>query len=93
MAAELYSPPSPLGDSLLDSPLCGDLIEDLRKISASIGDNSLEFDFPECQSNDSGPKSSVMPGKYRDPKRYLKMVLKMGIWIRIFIELMLQRGM
>uniref|UniRef100_A0A3P9JY67 Peroxisome proliferator-activated receptor alpha a n=3 Tax=Oryzias latipes TaxID=8090 RepID=A0A3P9JY67_ORYLA len=61
MAAELYSPPSPLGDSLLDSPLCGDLIEDLRKISASIGDNSLEFDFPECQRNDSGAKSSVMP--------------------------------
>uniref|UniRef100_A0A8C7ZTQ8 Peroxisome proliferator-activated receptor alpha a n=1 Tax=Oryzias sinensis TaxID=183150 RepID=A0A8C7ZTQ8_9TELE len=61
MAAELYSPPSPLGDSLLDSPLCGDLIEDLRKISASIGDNSLEFDFPECQSNDSGAKSSLMP--------------------------------
>uniref|UniRef100_A0A3Q2ZR53 Peroxisome proliferator-activated receptor alpha n=1 Tax=Kryptolebias marmoratus TaxID=37003 RepID=A0A3Q2ZR53_KRYMA len=60
MAADLYSPPSPLGDSLLGSPLCGDLIEDLPDISQSIGDDSLGFDFPEYQSTDSGSKSSIM---------------------------------
>ncbi|KAG7240685.1 hypothetical protein INR49_026574 [Caranx melampygus] len=50
MAGDLYSPPSPLGDSLLDSPLCGDLMEDLCDISQSIRDDALRFDFPEYQS-------------------------------------------
>uniref|UniRef100_A0A2I4BQJ2 Peroxisome proliferator-activated receptor alpha a n=1 Tax=Austrofundulus limnaeus TaxID=52670 RepID=A0A2I4BQJ2_AUSLI len=59
MAADLYSPPSPLGHSLLGSPLCGDLIEDLPDISQSIGDDSLGFDFPEYQSPDSGSRSSI----------------------------------
>uniref|UniRef100_A0A1A8BTZ5 Peroxisome proliferator-activated receptor alpha a n=1 Tax=Nothobranchius kadleci TaxID=1051664 RepID=A0A1A8BTZ5_NOTKA len=59
MAADLYSPPSPLGDSLLDSPLCGDLIEDLPGISRSIADDSLEFDFPDYQSPGSVSKSSI----------------------------------
>ncbi|XP_039998560.1 peroxisome proliferator-activated receptor alpha a isoform X4 [Xiphias gladius] len=59
MAGDLYSPPSPLGDSLLDSPLCGDLIEDLCDISQSIGDNTLGFDFPEYQSPCSGSESSI----------------------------------
>nr|AZI94877.1 peroxisome proliferator-activated receptor alpha [Centropomus viridis] len=59
MAGDLYSPPSPLGDSLLGSPLCGDLMEDLRDISQSIGDDTLGFDFPEYQSNGSGSESSI----------------------------------
>ncbi|KAM9845734.1 peroxisome proliferator-activated receptor alpha a isoform 2-T2 [Aulostomus maculatus] len=58
MAGDLYSPPSPLGDSLLDSPLCGDLM-DLCDISQSIGDGTLGFDFPEYQSTGSGSESSV----------------------------------
>lgn len=66
MAADLYSPPSPLGDSLLGSPLCGDLIEDLPDISQSIGDDSLGFDFPEYQSSNSGSKSSITLGEYRE---------------------------
>ncbi|XP_028305106.1 peroxisome proliferator-activated receptor alpha a isoform X2 [Gouania willdenowi] len=59
MAGDLYSPPSPLGDSLLGSPLCGDLMEDLNDISESIGDNSLGFDFPEYQSSGPGSRSSI----------------------------------
>ncbi|XP_068572963.1 peroxisome proliferator-activated receptor alpha a [Cebidichthys violaceus] len=59
MARDLFSPPSPLGDSLLDSPLCGDLMEDLRDISQSIGDDTLEFDFPVYQSTGSGSESSI----------------------------------
>eukprot|EP00064_Thunnus_orientalis_P004908 superscaffoldBa00000464_g4921 len=59
MAGDLYCPPSPLGDSLLDSPLCGDLMEDLRDISQSIGGDTLGFDFPEYQSTGSGSESSI----------------------------------
>ncbi|XP_040029643.2 peroxisome proliferator-activated receptor alpha [Gasterosteus aculeatus] len=59
MARDLFSPPSPLGDSLLDSPLCGDLMEDLRDISRSIGDDALGFDFPVYRSTGSGSESSV----------------------------------
>ncbi|XP_074553940.1 peroxisome proliferator-activated receptor alpha a isoform X1 [Halichoeres trimaculatus] len=59
MAGDLFSPPSPLGDSLLDSPLCGDLMEDLRDISQSIGDDTLGFDFLEQQSTGSGSESSI----------------------------------
>ncbi|XP_008314094.1 peroxisome proliferator-activated receptor alpha a [Cynoglossus semilaevis] len=57
MAGDLYSPPSPLGDSLLDSPLCGELMEDLPDISQSMG-----FVFPEYQSNGSGSESSTALG-------------------------------
>lgn len=57
MAADVFCPPSPLGDSLLDSPLCGDLMDDLRDISRSIGDDGLGFDFPEYQSVGSGSES------------------------------------
>ncbi|XP_070848431.1 peroxisome proliferator-activated receptor alpha-like isoform X2 [Chaetodon trifascialis] len=60
MAGDLFSPPSPLGDSLLDSPLCGDLMDDLRDISQSIGDDTLGFDFPEYPSTGSGSESSIM---------------------------------
>lgn len=59
MAGDLFSPPSPLGDSLLGSPLCGDLMEDLRDISQSIGDDTLGFEFPEYQSTGSGSESSI----------------------------------
>ncbi|KAK2858869.1 hypothetical protein Q5P01_003489 [Channa striata] len=59
MAGDLYSPPSPLGDSLMDSPLCGDLMEDLCNISQSIDDDTLGFDFPEYQSTGSGSESSI----------------------------------
>ncbi|KAM4569955.1 peroxisome proliferator-activated receptor alpha-like isoform 1-T8 [Odontesthes bonariensis] len=59
MAADLYSPPSPMGDSLLDSSLCGELIEDLQDISQSIEGDSLGFDFTEYQSTGSGFKSSI----------------------------------
>nr|AIK22388.1 peroxisome proliferator-activated receptors alpha [Planiliza haematocheilus] len=59
MAGDLYCPPSPLGDSLLDSPLCGDLMDDLRDISQSIGDDTLGFDFPEYQSTGLGSKSAI----------------------------------
>ncbi|XP_069375546.1 peroxisome proliferator-activated receptor alpha a isoform X2 [Paralichthys olivaceus] len=59
MAGDLYSPPSPLGDSLLDSPLCGDLMEDLCDISQSMGDSALGFDIPEYQSTGSGSESST----------------------------------
>ncbi|XP_068611308.1 peroxisome proliferator-activated receptor alpha-like [Brachionichthys hirsutus] len=45
MAGDLSHPPS-----LLDSPLCGDLMEDLRDLSQAIGDDSMGFDFPEYQS-------------------------------------------
>lgn len=53
MAGDVYSPPSPLGESLLESPLCGDLMVDLAEISQSIEANTLGFDFPEYQSPDS----------------------------------------
>lgn len=64
MAGDLFSPPSPLGDSLLDSPLCGDLMEDLRDISKTIGGDTLGFDFPEYQSTGSGSESSIALGEY-----------------------------
>ncbi|XP_054609426.1 peroxisome proliferator-activated receptor alpha a [Dunckerocampus dactyliophorus] len=59
MAGDLYCPPSPLGDSLLDSPLCADLMEDLCDISQSIGEDTLGFEFPEYQSPGSGSGSSI----------------------------------
>ncbi|XP_019738653.1 peroxisome proliferator-activated receptor alpha-like [Hippocampus comes] len=59
MAGDLYCPPSPLGDSLLDSPLCADLMEDLHDISQSIGDETLGFDFPEYQRPGSASESSI----------------------------------
>nr|XP_020456926.1 peroxisome proliferator-activated receptor alpha-like isoform X2 [Monopterus albus] len=59
MPLDLYCPPSPMGDSLMNSPLCGDLMEDLRDISQSIGDDALGFDFPEYQNTGSGSESST----------------------------------
>lgn len=63
-----YSPPSPLEESVLGSPLCGDFIgsmEDLQDISQSIDDDALStFDVPEYQSSSlgSGSESSTMLG-------------------------------
>lgn len=62
MAGDDFSPPSPLGNSLLDSPLCGDLMDDLREISQSLGDDSLGFDFPEYQSTEPGGSSELGEG-------------------------------
>lgn len=61
----VLSPLSPLGDSLLDSPLCGDLMGDLHDISGSVGDTSLGFDSPEYQSSGSGSDNSNTLGEYR----------------------------
>ncbi|MBN3311078.1 PPARA protein, partial [Amia calva] len=56
-----YSPPSPLEDPILDSPLCGDIIqsmEDLQDISQSIEEEALSsFDVPEYQSSGNGSGS------------------------------------
>ncbi|XP_049616843.1 peroxisome proliferator-activated receptor alpha a isoform X1 [Syngnathus scovelli] len=59
MAGDLYCPPSPLGDSLLDSPLCADLMDDLGDISQSVRDQALGFDFPEYQNPGSESESSI----------------------------------
>lgn len=64
MARDVLSPPSPLGDSLLDNPLCSDLMDDLRDISRSIVDSSLGFDFPEYQSIGSGSENSCPLGEH-----------------------------
>lgn len=61
----VLSPPSPLGDSLLDGPLCGDLLSDLHHISGSVGDTSLGLDSPEYQSSGSGSDNSTTLGEYR----------------------------
>lgn len=66
MAGDDFSPPSPLGDSLLDNPLCGDLMDDLREISQSLGDGSLGFDFPEYQGAE--PEGSSTQGEDRQPR-------------------------
>lgn len=53
----LYSPSSPLGDPIFDSPLCGELIGDmevLEDISQSLSDdnfNSLHvLDYQSCNT-------------------------------------------
>ncbi|CDQ83536.1 unnamed protein product [Oncorhynchus mykiss] len=55
-------PPSPLEDSVLGSPLCGDFIggmEELQDISQSIdGDAHSSFDVPEYQSQSSNCSGS-----------------------------------
>ncbi|MEQ2313324.1 hypothetical protein AMECASPLE_000740 [Ameca splendens] len=59
MAADLYSPPSPLGESLLNSPLCGDLIGNLPDFSPSIEVDSLGFDFQVYQTTGSGSSNTI----------------------------------
>ncbi|KAL0962798.1 hypothetical protein UPYG_G00345610 [Umbra pygmaea] len=61
-----YSLPSPLGASVLGSPLCGDLLrdmDDLEDISQSIGDDtlqSLNVD-PEYCTTGPGSETSITP--------------------------------
>lgn len=56
----LYSPSSPLGDPMLDSPLCGELIgdiQDLDEISQSLSEDTLSMlDF---QSSDTALDNST----------------------------------
>lgn len=94
MAADLYSPPSPLGDSLLDSQLCGDLIGDLPDFSQSIEDDTLEFDFPECQSTDSGSKSSITFGESKRPHggKGKRMQILLQFWKHTFSLSVLKLG-
>lgn len=61
-----YNPPSPLEESVLGSPLCGDFMgsmEDLHDLSQSIDDDALSsFDMPEYHSSSlgSGSESSTL---------------------------------
>uniref|UniRef100_A0AAQ6AFB9 Peroxisome proliferator-activated receptor alpha n=1 Tax=Amphiprion ocellaris TaxID=80972 RepID=A0AAQ6AFB9_AMPOC len=61
-----YHPPSPLEDSVLDSPLCADDdflggMEELQDISQSINDDALSsFDVPEYQSSSNGSEGSTV---------------------------------
>lgn len=59
----LYSPSSPLGDPMLDSPLCGELIgdmQDLEEISQSLSEDTLSMlDF---QSSDTALDNSTSLG-------------------------------
>uniref|UniRef100_A0A8C3A6F9 Peroxisome proliferator-activated receptor alpha n=1 Tax=Cyclopterus lumpus TaxID=8103 RepID=A0A8C3A6F9_CYCLU len=64
-----YHPPSPLEDSVLGSPLCGDDdfiggMEELQDISQSINDDALSsFDVPEYQSSSNGSEGSTVLGE------------------------------
>uniref|UniRef100_A0A7N9AY25 Peroxisome proliferator-activated receptor alpha n=1 Tax=Mastacembelus armatus TaxID=205130 RepID=A0A7N9AY25_9TELE len=61
-----YHPPSPLEDSVLSSPLCGDDdfmggIEELQDISQSIENDALSsFDVPEYPSSSNGSEGSTV---------------------------------
>ncbi|XP_016390427.1 peroxisome proliferator-activated receptor alpha-like [Sinocyclocheilus rhinocerous] len=59
----LYSPLSPLGDPILDSPLCGELIGDmevLEDISQSLSDDTFNsLHVPDYQSNNTTADSST----------------------------------
>lgn len=67
-----YHPPSPLEDSVLDSPLCADDdfmggMEELQDISQSISDDALSsFDVPEYQSSSNGSEGSTVLGKGKE---------------------------
>lgn len=64
-----YHPPSPLEDSVLDSPLCTgdefmDGMEELQEISQSIDDDALSsLDVPEYHSSSNGSESSTFLGE------------------------------
>ena len=64
-----YRPPSPLEDSVLDSPLCAENdfiggMEELQDISQSIDEDALSsFDVPEYQSSSNGSEGSTVLGK------------------------------
>ncbi|XP_056603456.1 peroxisome proliferator-activated receptor alpha a [Triplophysa dalaica] len=59
----LYSPLSPLGDTMLDSPLCGELIgdiQDLEEISQSLSEDTLSsLHVLDFQSSDTALDSST----------------------------------
>uniref|UniRef100_A0A671L2F4 Nuclear receptor domain-containing protein n=1 Tax=Sinocyclocheilus anshuiensis TaxID=1608454 RepID=A0A671L2F4_9TELE len=59
----LYSPLSPLGDPILDSPLCGELIGDmevLEDISQSLSDDTFNsLHVLDYQSNNTAADSST----------------------------------
>ncbi len=63
----LYSPLSPLGDPILDSPLCGELIGDmevLEDISQSLSDDTFNsLQVLDYQSNNSAADSSTGLGR------------------------------
>lgn len=61
-----YHPPSPLGDSVLGSPLCADddfmgSMEELQDISQSIDNDTLSsLDVPEYQPSSNGSEGSTV---------------------------------
>ncbi|XP_036433403.1 peroxisome proliferator-activated receptor alpha a [Colossoma macropomum] len=59
----LFSPLSPVGDPVLDSPLYGELImnmEELEDISCSLNDDTLNLLYlPDCQGTNTSPESSI----------------------------------
>lgn len=63
-----YQPPSPLEDSVLDGPLCGDddfmgSMEALQDIPSSIDEDALSsLDVPEYQSSHNGSEGSSFLG-------------------------------
>lgn len=75
-----YNPPSPLDDSVLDSPLCRDFIggiEDLQDISQSIDEDALStFEMTENQSSGlgSGSESSTALGTNRNDENVAECV-------------------
>lgn len=64
-----YHPPSPLEDSMLDGPLCGEddfmgSMETLQDIPTSIDEDALSsLDVPEYQSSHNGSEGSSVLGK------------------------------
>lgn len=65
-----YRPPSPLEDSVIDDPLCGDddfmgSMEELQEdIPQSISEDGLSsFDVSEYQSSNNGSEESIILGK------------------------------
>ena len=61
-----YSPSSPVGDSVLGSPLCGDLIQDMEELedlSQSIEEDTFNsFDVHEHKSSSTGSECSTALG-------------------------------
>lgn len=61
-----YHPPSPLGDSVLGSPLCADddfmgSMEELQDISQSIDNDTLSsLDVPDYQPSSNGSEGSAV---------------------------------
>ncbi|XP_010885449.2 peroxisome proliferator-activated receptor alpha a [Esox lucius] len=78
-----YSPPSHLGESLLDSPLCGGLItdmDDLEDLSQSIEDDTLSsFDlYPEYCTTGPGSENSITLDTFTPASSPFSGVLEVG---------------